>query len=244
MAARKPASLFAGAPRPVPGEDATASRRRSPISRRPGRRWTCGPAGSRAASCSTARPSKSKPPCIRIAISSSCACVRQLLADGRLGVDLKFPGVSAKLNPDPADWTHPEAHSTRETARGPGGLTLARQLDDTRYSVRVASDRELDDRDAGDARVPPHRAGLDAAHLVSGVLRGLPPAQMPDAEAARDAVAERLGELLDERRRGRLHRQPRSARQRARAAHRDVAVPHGHQQRGQRAAAGRGAVLQ
>ena len=27
-----------------------------------------------------------------------------LLADGRLGVDLRFPGVSAKLNPDPADW--------------------------------------------------------------------------------------------------------------------------------------------
>ena len=35
----------------------------------------------------------------------------QLLFDGRLGVDLKFPGVSRKLNPDPADWEHPEAHS-------------------------------------------------------------------------------------------------------------------------------------
>ena len=44
-----------------------------------------------------------------------------LLFDGRLGVDLKFPGVSRKLNPDPADWEHPEAHSTQEVARGPGG---------------------------------------------------------------------------------------------------------------------------
>jgi len=67
-----------------------------------------------------------------------------LLADGRLGVDLKFPGVAAKLNPDPADWTHPGSHSTQEMARSAGGLTLARQLDDTRYTVRVVSDRELD----------------------------------------------------------------------------------------------------
>src|SRR5262249_54817451 len=37
----------------------------------------------------------------------------QLLFDGRLGVDLKFPGVSHNLNPDPADWSHPEAHSTQ-----------------------------------------------------------------------------------------------------------------------------------
>ena len=40
-----------------------------------------------------------------------------LLADGRLGVDLKFPGVSHNLNPDPADWEHPEAHSTQERGR-------------------------------------------------------------------------------------------------------------------------------
>ena len=41
-----------------------------------------------------------------------------------------------------------------------------------------------------------------------------------------------------------IYRQPRSARQRARAAHRDVAVPHGRQQRGQPAAPGRRTVLQ
>ena len=77
-----------------------------------------------------------------------------------------------------------------EVARGADGLTLARQLDDTRYSVRVAADRELDDRDAGGARLPAHGAGIDAAHLVSGVLAAsAPTAQMPNAEAARAAVA-------------------------------------------------------
>ena len=44
-----------------------------------------------------------------------------LLFDGRLGVDLKFPGVARKLNPDPADWEHPEAHSTQEVRADPAG---------------------------------------------------------------------------------------------------------------------------
>src|SRR5688500_1399984 len=66
-----------------------------------------------------------------------------LLFEGRLGGDLKFPGVSATINPDPADWTHPGSHVTTELARSEGGITLSRQLDDTRYSVRLVSDREL-----------------------------------------------------------------------------------------------------
>jgi hypothetical protein len=66
-----------------------------------------------------------------------------LLFDGRLGVELGFPGVSATLNPDPADWEHPEKHVTAEVTRDAGGLTLSRQLDETRYSVKVAADREL-----------------------------------------------------------------------------------------------------
>jgi oligogalacturonide lyase len=44
-----------------------------------------------------------------------------LLAHGRLGVDLKFPGVSAKLNPDPADWNHPDKHRSVERARDSAG---------------------------------------------------------------------------------------------------------------------------
>ena len=54
----------------------------------------------------------------------------KLLADGRLGFALKFPGVSKSLNPDPTNW--PVAtHTTQEITRGAGGLTLARQIDDT-----------------------------------------------------------------------------------------------------------------
>ena len=116
----------------------------------------------------------------------------KLLADGRLGVDLKFPGVVAKLNPDPADWANPEKHSTREVARGADGLTLARQLDDTRYSVRVAADRELDIATPARACVSADRAGASRAHLVSGVLaaarrRAQMPAPRPRATPWRRA---------------------------------------------------------
>src|SRR4051812_19641874 len=45
-----------------------------------------------------------------------------LVFEGRLGVDLKFPGVNAQINPDPADWSHPASHVTNEVTRGPGGL--------------------------------------------------------------------------------------------------------------------------
>jgi len=66
-----------------------------------------------------------------------------LLADGRLGVDLRFPGVSKKLNPDPADWEHPETHKTEMKARGPCCLALERQIDSTYYVVKVEADRDI-----------------------------------------------------------------------------------------------------
>jgi len=114
--------------------------------------------------------------------------VSPLLAKGKLGVDLKFPGVSAKLNPDPADWAHPESHSTREVARSAAGLTLARQLDDTRYSVRIASDRDL-----AVATPTPHAwrftspGSYELTLLVE--FAATPTATMPTAKEARAAVA-------------------------------------------------------
>src|SRR5690242_2184353 len=62
------------------------------------------------------------------------------LAAGRLGVDLEFPGVAATLNPNPADWNHPDRHQTSVTAQSSRNLSLERKLDDTRYYVAVAAD--------------------------------------------------------------------------------------------------------
>jgi hypothetical protein len=113
----------------------------------------------------------------------------QLLFDGRLGVDLKFPGVSRKLNPDPADWEHPEAHSTREVARGPGGLTLTRQIDDTHYSVKLASDRELDIETPGPHAFRFSAPGATQLTLLIEFTEGPAAETLPDAEVARATVA-------------------------------------------------------
>ena len=223
----------------------TASRRRSAISPRRARRSTCGPAGSRAASCSTATPVEVE---TSVHPKRDLIIVRlrsQLLSDGRLGVDLKFPGVSAKLNPDPADWAHPESHTThgdvaqrrRTHARAPA----------RRHALLGARARRIASSTLPTPAAHAYRLtapGSTQITLLVEFAESAPPAPLPDAEARARSGRAVVGKLLDARRRGGFHRQQRSARQGTRAPHRAVAVPHRGQQRRQRAAAGRGAVLQ
>jgi hypothetical protein len=65
------------------------------------------------------------------------------LAAGRLGVDLRFPGVASALNPDPADWEHPDRHRTVVIGRSMRRLSLERALDDARYYVTAAADHDF-----------------------------------------------------------------------------------------------------
>ena len=113
-----------------------------------------------------------------------------LLADGRLGIDVKFPGVSGKLNPDPADWNRPESHSTTEVARSAGGLTLTRQLDDTHYSVKLVSDRELDIETPATHVYSLSAPGSTQLTLLVEFTPGPAADQLPEVEAARQAVAQ------------------------------------------------------
>ncbi|WP_223799367.1 hypothetical protein [Sphingomonas nostoxanthinifaciens] len=62
-----------------------------------------------------------------------------LVARGQIGIDLAFPGVSRTLNPDPADWTHPEAHRTQVVARAAGRLATVERIDATAYATAVAA---------------------------------------------------------------------------------------------------------
>lgn len=62
-----------------------------------------------------------------------------LVAQGRLGVAVRFPGVARALNPDPSDWTEDAAHTTTETARRPGALRLRRQIDATVYHAAIGA---------------------------------------------------------------------------------------------------------
>ena len=112
-----------------------------------------------------------------------------LLFEGRLGVDLKFPGVNRQINPDPADWSLPDLHVTQEVSSGPEGLELARQIDDTHYVVKAASDRELDI-----AKPAPHayRLTTPGATQMTLLVEFSPDVvaePLPDAETARATAA-------------------------------------------------------
>lgn len=112
-----------------------------------------------------------------------------LLSDGRAGIDLRFPGVGAQLNPDPSDWTHPDRHSTQQVVRDAGGLLLTRTLDDTRYSVRVAGDRELDITTPSPHHYRLTAPGATQLTLLVEFAPQAKPGKLPLAEPARAAVA-------------------------------------------------------
>ncbi|HEU4591037.1 MAG TPA: hypothetical protein VFS13_09025 [Steroidobacteraceae bacterium] len=113
-----------------------------------------------------------------------------LLAEGRLGVDLKFPGVSHQLNPDPQDWDHPAAHSTQQVARAARALTLARTLDDTRYSVQVGADHDLRIETPAAHTFRMKSPGSTQLTLLVEFSEKPAATALPDAEAARAAGAQ------------------------------------------------------
>jgi hypothetical protein len=110
-----------------------------------------------------------------------------LVAAGRLGVTVRYPGVSANLNPDPSDWTHPERHVTTVVGRAPGRLVLTRRLDGTVYGSSI------DAPGATIAASGPHaftvRPGAGDRLVVMVGFSRTPKAPPPaDYALARDAV--------------------------------------------------------
>jgi hypothetical protein len=113
-----------------------------------------------------------------------------LLEQGRLGVDLTFPGVSAQLNPDPADWQHPDAHRTIEQSRDQRTLRLERQLDAAHHQVWVSGDHALDIQQTAAHQYRFRTHDTRSLTLLVGFFEHNPPSALPEAEAARAAVAQ------------------------------------------------------
>ncbi len=111
-----------------------------------------------------------------------------LLEQGRLGVDLKLPGVSAQLNPDAADWQHPEAHRTIEHGRTPRTLRLERELDEARHHLLVSADHDLAIELTAPHQYRFRAPGARSLSLLVGFFEHTPPAALPAPEAARAAV--------------------------------------------------------
>ena len=105
-----------------------------------------------------------------------------------MAVDLKFPGVAAQLNPNPADWEHPNRHRTTMTKARPREIAFTRELDATRYYVRASADADI-----SSARIGPHHYRLTPkaktrtlTYLVS-FSQSAQPIAFPSAAEARDA---------------------------------------------------------
>jgi hypothetical protein len=111
------------------------------------------------------------------------------LAARRLGVELKFPGVSRNLNPNPADWDHPQSHRTSVTAQSARRLSLERQLDATRYYVTVGASRKV-----SFTRLAPHAfrilpaANTDSITFMVLFSERPHTGALPEAAAAQAAV--------------------------------------------------------
>ncbi len=105
----------------------------------------------------------------------------------RLGLELKFPGVSAQLNPNPADWTHPERHTTEIVGKSARRISLQRRIDDTRYFVEATSDQDVSFDAVGPhtIRIQPKRGVFSFSVLFSPHR---PEQPLPSASETRDAV--------------------------------------------------------
>jgi len=110
----------------------------------------------------------------------------RLVAQGRLGVAVRFPGVSRTLNPDPADWSHPDTHATAELSRKAGEVRIKRQLDATVYHAAIAAPgATIEKTDTHAYRVGSQRATLSMMVQFSQT----PGAPLPTPAAAAAAVA-------------------------------------------------------
>jgi hypothetical protein len=115
------------------------------------------------------------------------------LRDGRLGVVLKFPGVSTALNPDPADWIHPQRHKTLVTRHGPRRLSLTREIDSTRYfvAVRTSQDVSFTPLDPHAFRILPRGADRpDTLTVMVLFSEHSPASDLPNPAAAEAAVTD------------------------------------------------------
>lgn len=62
-----------------------------------------------------------------------------LVASGRFGVDVRYPGVAANVNPDPSDFAHPDSHRTSIVASRDGAVVLRNQIDGTAYFSAIVA---------------------------------------------------------------------------------------------------------
>lgn len=112
----------------------------------------------------------------------------KLVGQGRLALAVRYPGVSKNLNPDPADWSSPDSHTTTELSRKSGEIRLKRQIDSTVYyaAIGASAGAVIEQKAKHDYRVS---AGVGATTLaVMAQFAEAPGAALPTLAAARTKV--------------------------------------------------------
>jgi hypothetical protein len=111
-----------------------------------------------------------------------------LVGLGRLGICVRFAGVSKTLNPDPSDWENPNGHTTTEVARKAGEVRLKRQIDATIYHAAIGASAggDIIQAAAHDYRVSAARGA--ASLTVMAQFSPEPGVALPTTVAAKAAV--------------------------------------------------------
>lgn len=109
-----------------------------------------------------------------------------LVASGRLGVTIRYPGVNPQINPDPSSWD--DSGTTTILSHRPDRIHLSRTIDATRYWSTVASNGALAQQ--GAATIAARGSGGDRLALIASFDRQAAPATLPAIERAADAVGD------------------------------------------------------
>ncbi|MGK6354979.1 hypothetical protein ACMGDH_07090 [Sphingomonas sp. DT-207] len=108
-----------------------------------------------------------------------------LVAAGRLGVTVRYPGVDPKINPDPSRWDG--GGTTTILSRRPNRIHLRRALDATQYWSALASNGVLAEHGTG---IAARASGGDRLTVMASFDRSAAPVSLPAADAAASSVTD------------------------------------------------------
>ncbi len=109
-----------------------------------------------------------------------------LVASGRLGVTVRYPGVDPKINPDPSRWDG--GGTTAILSRRPDRIHLRRTLDATHYWSTVSTNGVLAQQ--GTAAIAARSKSGDRLTVIASFDDKAAPARLPSVQAAATAVAD------------------------------------------------------
>ena len=111
----------------------------------------------------------------------------RLVAEGRLGLEVRYPDVDPRINPDPSAW-NADRGKTQVLQRTAGRIHLRRDLDTTRYWSTLESDGAL--AIERPTAIGAMRKGRNSIYLAVSFDREALSSPLPDSAASAGVVAD------------------------------------------------------